>query len=109
MPKRGEGRLAPDAGEGHVKNTKEREPSFAALEKVLMAALKTENRRLIREEEELISKGKIVSLKRFKDDVASVDSGLECGIAIEGVKKYFPGDRIVAYKINEIKRKLSDS
>jgi translation initiation factor IF-2 len=65
--------------------------------------------RLIREEEELISKGKIVSLKRFKDDVASVDSGLECGIAIEGVKKYFPGDRIIAYKINEIKRKLSDS
>ena len=51
MPKRGEGRLAPDAGEGHVKNTKEREPSFAALEKVLMAALKTENRRLIRAEE----------------------------------------------------------
>jgi len=63
--------------------------------------------RLIREDEELVSKGKIVSLKRFKDDVNSVDSGLECGIAIEGVKKYFPGDRIVAYKINEIKRKLS--
>ena len=65
--------------------------------------------RLIREEEELVSKGKIVSLKRFKDDVNSVESGLECGIAVEGVKKYFPGDRIVAYQINEIKRKLSDS
>ena len=52
--------------------------------------------RLIREDEELVSKGKIVSLKRFKDDVNSVDSGLECGIAIEGVKKYFPGDKIVA-------------
>ena len=63
--------------------------------------------RLIREDEELVSKGKIVSLKRFKDDVNSVDSGLECGIAIEGVKKYFPGDKIIAYKINEIKRKLS--
>jgi len=65
--------------------------------------------RLIREEEELVSKGKIVSLKRFKDDVNSVESGLECGIAVEGVKKYFPGDKIVAYQINEIKRKLSDS
>ena len=65
--------------------------------------------RLMREEEELVSKGKIVSLKRFKDDVNSVESGLECGIAVEGVKKYFPGDRIVAYQINEIKRKLSDS
>ena len=65
--------------------------------------------RLMREEEELVSKGKIVSLKRFKDDVNSVESGLECGIAVEGVKKYFPGDKIVAYQINEIKRKLSDS
>jgi translation initiation factor IF-2 len=63
----------------------------------------------MREEEELVSKGKIVSLKRFKDDVNSVESGLECGIAVEGVKKYFPGDKIVAYRINEIKRKLSDS
>lgn len=65
--------------------------------------------RLIREEEELVSKGSITSLKRFKDDVASVDSGMECGISVEGVKKYFEGDRIVAYKINEIKRTLADS
>ena len=65
--------------------------------------------RLIREEEELISKGSITSLKRFKDDVNSVESGLECGIAIEGVKKFFEGDRIVAFKINEIKRTLADS
>ena len=65
--------------------------------------------RLIREEEELVSKGSITSLKRFKDDVASVESGMECGISVEGVKKYFEGDRIVAYKINEIKRTLADS
>jgi len=65
--------------------------------------------RLIRAEEELVSKGSITSLKRFKDDVASVDSGMECGISVEGVKKYFEGDRIVAYKINEIKRTLADS
>jgi|TARA_B100001093_G_scaffold518508_1_gene603611 translation initiation factor IF-2 len=65
--------------------------------------------RLIREEEELVSKGSITSLKRFKDDVASVDTGMECGISVEGVKKYFEGDRIVAYKINEIKRTLADS
>ncbi len=65
--------------------------------------------RLIREDEELVSKGSITSLKRFKDDVTSVDSGMECGISIEGVKKYVEGDRIVAYKINEIKRTLADS
>ena len=65
--------------------------------------------RLIRDDEELVSKGSITSLKRFKDDVATVDSGMECGISVEGVKKYFEGDRIIAYKINEIKRTLADS
>ena len=63
--------------------------------------------RLVREEEEIIKDGKILSLKRFKDDVSTVDTGLECGIAIEGIKKYLPGDKIIAYKINEIQRKLS--
>ena len=63
--------------------------------------------KIIREEEEILNEGKISSLKRFKDDVNTVDAGLECGIGVEGIKKYLPGDRIIAYKINEIKRKLS--
>ena len=63
--------------------------------------------KVIREEEEILNEGKISSLKRFKDDVNTVDAGLECGIGVEGIKKYLPGDRIIAYKINEIKRKLS--
>ncbi len=63
--------------------------------------------RIIREEEEILNEGKISSLKRFKDDVNTVEAGLECGIGVEGIKKYLPGDKIVAYKINEIKRKLS--
>ena len=41
------------------------------------------------------------------NDVNTVEAGLECGIGVEGIKKYLAGDRIVAYKINEIKRKLS--
>ena len=63
--------------------------------------------KIIREDEEILNEGKISSLKRFKDDVNTVETGLECGIGVEGIKKYLPGDRIVAYKINEIKRKLS--
>ena len=63
--------------------------------------------KIIREDEEILNEGKISSLKRFKDDVNTVEAGLECGIGVEGIKKYFPGDRIVAYKVNEIKRKLS--
>ena len=63
--------------------------------------------KIIREEEEILNEGKISSLKRFKDEVNTVEAGLECGIGVEGIKKYLSGDRIVAYKINEIKRKLS--
>ena len=57
-------------------------------------------------EEELIAEGKIDSLKRFKDDIKEVKDGLECGIGIEGAKKYREGDIIEAYEIEEIKRTL---
>ena len=63
--------------------------------------------KIIREEEEILNEGKISSLKRFKDDGNTVEAGLECGIGVDCIKKYLPGDRIIAYKINEIKRKLS--
>ena len=57
-------------------------------------------------EEELIVDGKIDSLKRFKDDIKEVKEGLECGIGIEGAKKYKEGDVIEAFEIEEIKRTL---
>ena len=37
--------------------------------------------------------GKITSLKRFKDDVSSVEKGLDCGILIEGYQDFQKGDR----------------
>ena len=61
--------------------------------------------RLIREDK-IIIEGKIVSLKRFKDDAKEVKEGLECGIGIEGAKKYKEGDLIEAFEIKEIKRTL---
>ena len=61
--------------------------------------------RLIREDE-IIIEGKIESLKRFKDDAKEVKEGLECGIGIEGAKKYKEGDLIEAFEIKEIKRTL---
>ncbi len=61
--------------------------------------------RLIRDEEE-IYKGKINSLKRFKDDAREVKDGLECGIGIEGVSKYLENDIIEVFEIKQIKRKL---
>ena len=32
--------------------------------------------------------------------------GLECGIGVEGVKKFIEGDIIEVYEIKEVKRKL---
>jgi len=52
--------------------------------------------RLMRGGEEIF-KGKIGSLKRFKDDVSEVRSGVECGIALAGFSDYKVGDVIEAF------------
>ena len=57
-------------------------------------------------EGELLAEGLINSLKRHKDDAKEVKEGLECGIGIDGVKKYQEGDFIEVYEIREVKRKL---
>ncbi len=48
----------------------------------------------------------IASLKRFKEDVKEVRSGMECGIAIKNFNDIKPGDIIEAYDIIETKQKL---
>jgi len=50
--------------------------------------------------------GKIMSLKRFKDDAREVASGFECGIGIEGFNDIHIGDVIEAYTIEKLERKL---
>ena len=55
---------------------------------------------------ELLAEGLINSLKRHKDDAKEVKEGLECGIGIDGVKKFQEGDIIEVYEIREVKRKL---
>ncbi|UCE65506.1 MAG: translation initiation factor IF-2 [Candidatus Zixiibacteriota bacterium] len=56
--------------------------------------------------EELLGKGKISSLKRFKDDVREVASGYECGIGIEPFPDLIEGDMIRVYQEIEEARKL---
>ena len=55
---------------------------------------------------EVFFEGLINSLKRHKDDAKEVKDGLECGIGVEGVKKFIEGDIIEVYEIKEVKRKL---
>ena len=50
---------------------------------------------------------KIAALKRFKDDVKEVKSGLECGLSIENFNDIKTGDVIEGYEISEVKARLS--
>ena len=50
--------------------------------------------------------GKIMSLKRFKDDAREVAAGLECGIGIEGFNDIHLGDIIESYITEKLEKKL---
>jgi len=50
----------------------------------------------------VVHEGKIVSLRRFKDDVSEVKSGFECGIGFERFSDVKVGDIIEAYTIERV-------
>ena len=62
--------------------------------------------KVLRKDEQIYT-GKISSLKHFQEDVKEVDSGKECGIGLEKMKNFEPGDIIESYTTEEIKRTLS--
>ena len=45
----------------------------------------------------VIHDGKLISLKRFKDDVKEVDKGYECGLQIENYNDIQEGDQLLFY------------
>lgn len=67
---------------------------------------RNDNIRLYREDK-LIYEGRIISLKRFKDDVREVPSGFECGIGLENFDDIKVGDIMEAYRVVEVKRTLA--
>ena len=52
----------------------------------------------------VIHDGKLVSLKRFKDDAKEVSKGFECGLQIEDYEDIKEGDTIEAYIKEEVKK-----
>jgi translation initiation factor IF-2 len=50
----------------------------------------------------VVYQGKLGSLKRFKEDVREVQSGLECGLSIENYSDVKPGDLVEAFEVEEI-------
>ncbi len=53
-----------------------------------------------------ISKGRVAEIKRFKDDVAEVRAGYECGITLNNFSDFEPGDVIECFEILEIRPEL---
>jgi translation initiation factor IF-2 len=54
----------------------------------------------------VVFKGKIASLRRFKDDASQVSSGMECGIAIQNYSDVKVGDVIEAYITERVAAEL---
>jgi translation initiation factor IF-2 len=50
--------------------------------------------------------GRVASLRRFKDDVAEVREGYECGIGLENFQDIKDGDIVEAYDVEEVARSI---
>ena len=61
--------------------------------------------RLLRENV-VVHEGTLKTLKRFKDEVAEVQSGQECGMAFENYDDIRPGDVIEIFEREEVERTL---
>ena len=59
--------------------------------------------RVIREDV-VVYEGKLVSLKRFKDDVKEVTKGFECGLQIENYNDIKEGDKIEVFVQEQVKQ-----
>jgi len=64
--------------------------------------------KVIRKDKKILE-GKIMGLKRFKDDARDVQEGYECGISIVGYQKIEVGDRIEAYEVSSQARTLKSA
>jgi translation initiation factor IF-2 len=62
--------------------------------------------RIIRQDVVVLELGTLKTLKRFKDEVAEVTSGMECGMEFAGFQDIKVGDYIECFTVEEIKRSL---
>ncbi len=54
----------------------------------------------------VVHDGEISALKRFKDDVAEVKFGYECGLSVKNFNDLEVGDMLECYEMKEVKRTL---
>jgi translation initiation factor IF-2 len=54
----------------------------------------------------IVWSGKVGSLRRFKDDVAEVDEGMECGVVLEGYADIKEGDVLEFFETKQVEKTL---
>ena len=54
----------------------------------------------------VIYEGQLESLRRFKDDVNEVKSGIECGVGVKNYNDVKPGDQIEVFERIEVERNI---
>ncbi|MDX2187918.1 MAG: translation initiation factor IF-2 [Opitutaceae bacterium] len=60
----------------------------------------------VRRGREIVTEGKVATLKRFKDDANEVRAGLECGIKLDDYNGYQSGDIIECFEIQKVRAAL---
>ncbi len=78
----------------------------AAGVRVIEGVIKKNLRARVMRDDVVIYVANVSSLRRFKDDVAEVRTGLECGIGLENNTDIKPGDIIETFEIEERERTL---
>ncbi len=78
----------------------------AAGARVVEGVIKKNLRARVMRDDVVIYVANVSSLRRFKDDVAEVRTGLECGIGLENNTDIKPGDIIETFEIEERERTL---
>ncbi|WP_438730880.1 translation initiation factor IF-2 [Parasphingorhabdus sp. DH2-15] len=73
---------------------------------VLDGVLKKGNYARLNREDIIVSKTTVASLRRFKDDVEEVRSGLECGAVLEDTNDIKPGDILEVFDVEMRERVL---
>ena len=62
--------------------------------------------RIVRENVVVLELGTLQTLKRFKDEVAEVINGMECGMHFQGFQDIREGDEIECFTVEEVARSL---
>ncbi len=106
------GKLAPEVKEQIIGMAEVRDvfrsPKFGAIAGCLVTEgiVRRHNPIRVLRDNVVIFEGELESLRRYKDDVSDVKSGMECGIGVKNYNDVKVGDHIEVYETVEVARQL---